>query len=234
MRSLAQSCAHAVRQIGVTVLEILYRYLFFTPFPKLKLVYFESTDPIREALRDASIAFEDVRVSLEEVETKYSGKQLPVLTVGGDVYSQSKAILRYAGKAARQYPKNPEHALKVDEMLELHTEFVAPLLASTHPQKFGFEPCDTQRNWCVQTHIPKYFDLLESMTAGGFLGDFDSKTIADILWHSTLLWLKEGKFDERINEASFEAYPLLNLYVRPKQSDTVSENVDETETTCSE
>jgi glutathione S-transferase len=39
---------------------------------------------------------------------------VPVLEVGGVVYCQSNAILRYVGKLAKLYPEDPVLALRAD------------------------------------------------------------------------------------------------------------------------
>ena len=49
---------------------------------------------------------------------------LPVLTVGGKSYSQSLAMLRYAGKKAGLYPTDDVMALGVDEVMDISQDIL--------------------------------------------------------------------------------------------------------------
>lgn len=95
-----------------------------TPAPKLKMSYFNVPymgEPIRNAFIIGGIDFEDHRVPYEDwsaMKPSMPFGSLPILTVDDDkVYSQSDAILLYAGKITGLYPRCPEKAMKVDEIL---------------------------------------------------------------------------------------------------------------------
>lgn len=89
----------------------------------LKLTYFDfhggRGEPVRLALHFGGIAFEDHRFSFPEfaeVRKNTPFGQVPVLSVDGQLITQSDAILRYAGKLAGLYPDDALQALICDEI----------------------------------------------------------------------------------------------------------------------
>ena len=125
--------------------------------------------------------------------------QLPVLEhEDGTVVAQSKAILRYVSKHCRLYPSDKLNAAIVDQWVELHTEFMQPILLSMFPARFGIVDFDkdAHRTWVRETHIPKYFAYIdEDLKSGAWLGRMDKCSMADTCWYPTLKFLREGKFD---------------------------------------
>nr|UZD11051.1 glutathione s-transferase 1 [Macrocystis pyrifera] len=70
----------------------------------------------RVALAVAGVDFEDKRMSFEEFgASKF--KTCPVYELDGTEYTQSTALLRYAGKLGGTYPEDALEALKVDEIV---------------------------------------------------------------------------------------------------------------------
>ncbi|CAN0135392.1 unnamed protein product, partial [Ectocarpus fasciculatus] len=68
----------------------------------------------RVALAYAGKDFEDNRMGFPEYGAcKWAGKGLPVLEMDGAEYTQSTALLRYAGKLGGLYPDDALAALKV-------------------------------------------------------------------------------------------------------------------------
>jgi len=93
---------------------------------QIKLTYFDFPggrgEPIRIALSIAGIEFEDIRISFAEFAEKkdqYPLKAVPVMEVDGVAYTQTNAMLRYAGSLANLYPQDPFQALLCDEVLDI-------------------------------------------------------------------------------------------------------------------
>lgn len=193
-----------------------------SPQPSLSLMYFDAkgiAQPIRDTFTLAGIAFTDVRLTREEFEAGRADLpfgQLPALEVDDETtVAQSKAILRYASKMAMTYPDLPLDAAIVDQWCELHTEFMQPLLVSMYPQRYGVTELDRpgHRSWIVQTHLPRYFSILEKeLEAHAFLGAMAEVSMADLCWCPTLQWLQSGTFDA-VGAEQFAEYPQLCDYI---------------------
>jgi len=91
--------------------------------PKLTYLHGKGKgEAIRLTLHIGNVAFEDERISYEELATRREAGllpfgQLPTLDIGdGTVYAQSQAILRWAGKQAGLYPEHLQ--LKCDMVIE--------------------------------------------------------------------------------------------------------------------
>eukprot|EP01060_Flectonema_neradi_P021731 TRINITY_DN29620_c0_g1_i1.p1 TRINITY_DN29620_c0_g1~~TRINITY_DN29620_c0_g1_i1.p1 ORF type:complete len:220 (+),score=32.73 TRINITY_DN29620_c0_g1_i1:38-697(+) len=96
-----------------------------------RLVYFPIAgriEPTRLALAIGGIPFEDERIPGAEwrktdLRKELGPRQLPLLFKGGDMYTQSMAMLRYACKISKVdgkplYPEDPEEALRCDELTD--------------------------------------------------------------------------------------------------------------------
>jgi glutathione S-transferase len=94
----------------------------------IKLTYFGikgRAEAIRQAFYVGGVEFEDARIAFPEwaalkPTTPYGS--LPTLEVDGEVYTQSNAMLRYAGKLSGLYPACAIGALKVDGVLDVVEE----------------------------------------------------------------------------------------------------------------
>lgn len=196
-----------------------------------ELVYFDVkgiAQCIRDAFAYSGIDFVDTRVTkpeFDEIKSSLLFGQLPMLKITSgqgrtEECFQSKAILRYVGKLGHLYPnRNPQDALSVDQWLELHSEFMNPLVLSMYPAKFGLGADvgnldrDKYRQWCIKEHIPKYMEYLnDHLELETWFGGMESVSIADMCWMSTLTWLKEGTFDGIDNEF-LKAYKYIELYM---------------------
>jgi glutathione S-transferase len=179
--------------------------------PELVLTYFDArglAQAIRETLRFGGVPFEDERLGHDEFlrrRAEFPFGQLPVLTVAPSepALAQSKAILRYAGRLTRTLPtSSPMDMALCDAWIELHTEFMAPIVLSMYPERFGL-PAWTpatraaHRRWLHETHLPKYIAMLRDATCEGneWIAGFDAPTVADICWVCTLEWLNDGTLD---------------------------------------
>ena len=103
--------------------------------PKLTLYYFDiqgPVEPARLALTIGGIAFEDKRVTFDEMKAMRAagelkgGGQLPQLHIGGAILSQSQAMGVYCAKLAGGglCPSDPLAAARVDEVIQFVNEDV--------------------------------------------------------------------------------------------------------------
>lgn len=195
--------------------------------PVLKLLYFDVkglAQAVRDTLTYAGIPFEDKRLTkdafADQKQTLPFG-QLPVLHVDDDVVAQSKAILRYASRRACTYPTNALNAALIDQFVELHTEFMNPLVMNMYPERVGLFQFDKaqHRKWCVEKHIPKYLAYLQkALTSTNededtlWLAQMDNVSMADFCWYPTLCWLHDGTFDG-VDATTFESYPNVLRFI---------------------
>lgn len=106
--------------------------------PQLTLTYFDIKggrgEPARIALKMSGIMFEDKRVNMQqwaELKTSTPFHALPVLSIDGEVISQSNAINRYVGKLCGLYPKDALQALRCDEIMDA-VEDISAKFATTY------------------------------------------------------------------------------------------------------
>ncbi len=194
---------------------------------------------IRNLLNDYGIDYVDQRVSSEQFKAmNLPYGQLPVLHVGTEVFAQSKAILRYAGKLTRTYAKDPIHSLGIDELIDLHTDFVSRIQCHLYPAKWGLSCMDEdarakQRAWLIDEWIPTHLQYLEThLSHGAYLGGFDAPTIADYCWKATLVWLRDGglpSYEATDWSYSINAYCDSNIPLIEESDEEKSKNGGEIE-----
>lgn len=102
--------------------------------PNLTLVYFDlpgRAEAIRLALVLGDVPFTDERIPLSDQSTKEQSpsERLPMLKIGGRTYSESVAILNYAGYLAGMAPKDAEAQLRVDMLVEITQDLFGPWVA---------------------------------------------------------------------------------------------------------
>jgi glutathione S-transferase len=114
---------------------------------RIALTYFESKfygEPIRMALFVGGIPFDDIRIKgnaegyAQVAEMRASGKlepfgQVPLLEVDGVSYTQSSALLRWAGSLSNLYPESAAGRLRCD-MVEAALQDIKEAL---RPQWYG-------------------------------------------------------------------------------------------------
>lgn len=162
----------------------------------LKLTYFDTTgraEPIRLALAVGGIAFEDERLSGDQfgaLKPKIPVGQVPVLTVDGVVYSQSAAILRYAGKLAGLYSRDDDlAAMRVDEVLDHIEDAVVKIYQNSS--------ADGRKQFVDET-LPKYLSALNKIAEENEKSPWlvgDSMTIADLKCYVFVTGLASGVLD---------------------------------------
>lgn len=187
--------------------------------PSLKLVYFDIpglAQGIRDTLSHGNIPFDDVRLSKEDFQAMKEDLpfgQVPVMRIGDSTryVAQSKTLLRLSGRLTHTYPtKDIETMAEVDSLLELHSEFMAPISMTLYPSRFGkigFDKAE-QRSWLHKEHIPKYVSYLEKeVSNGSWMLDLDAPSSADFCWVPTIEWLASGIVDDvKLESDVLDAY----------------------------
>ncbi|TMW63440.1 hypothetical protein Poli38472_002381 [Pythium oligandrum] len=144
--------------------------------PQLKITYFPIPVPAvlaRLALTYGGIEFEDERITSsvwsERKDTVPLGL-LPVLEIGNDVYVQSMAIARYAGRVSGLYPIDAIQALKVDTFLETLVEILNKCMEITSAKDTVNQR--EKRVQALRDFLPKTFAFMEEGAKGKYvLGD---------------------------------------------------------------
>eukprot|EP00904_Undaria_pinnatifida_P011733 jgi/Undpi1/7690/HiC_scaffold_23.g10163.m1 len=135
----------------------------------------------RVALAVAGVDFEDKRMSFAEFGAS-EFKTVPVYQMDGTDYTQSTALLRYAGKLGGLYPEDPLQALKVDEIVMI-LEDVFINLFGTMGEK------DEEKK--LKDLLEDAASKLEANTGSPFfIGD--SLTIADVQLHAVVATVQLG------------------------------------------
>ncbi|KDO29162.1 hypothetical protein SPRG_05406 [Saprolegnia parasitica CBS 223.65] len=169
--------------------------------PTLKLSYFDMAgraELTRLALYVADIPFEDERLTGEQFAARKQSlpfKQLPTLTVNGNVLAQSHAMARYAASLGGLYPAaDPLAAYRVDEILAASQDVLDALIVAAFSRDAAAKPALIKD--LVETKLPTMLPCIEArLTSSGkyFLGD--TLTLADLELY--LMWgnLTSGKWE---------------------------------------
>ncbi|CAN0074205.1 unnamed protein product, partial [Ectocarpus sp. 4 AP-2014] len=132
----------------------------------------------RVALAYAGKDFEDNRMGFPEYGAcKWAGKGLPVLEMDDAEYTQSTALLRYAGKLGGLYPDDALAALKVDEIVMIAEDVMANMF------KCMGQEDDTVAKGLLEGKIKTLVDMLVAELAANPSSKFfvgNSPTIADL------------------------------------------------------
>jgi glutathione S-transferase len=168
--------------------------------PKTTITYFDFPGRIetaRLAHHIAGIPFVDDRIQVEDwpaLKPKTPFGQVPTISVDGDVYAQSKAIARYAGRLAGLYPAVPTQAMAVDMLLESIDEIadlhIVPTVKEADPEKKR-----AMRQVLVKDVLPgqlNQFDRVVGRQNPNYAVG-DCLTIADLKVFNFSGWLNSGK-----------------------------------------
>ena len=180
-------------------------------------------EPIRLSFFISKIPFEDERITYEEIakrRTNLPYGQVPVLEVDGKVFSQSNAILRWAGRQGNLYPE--EVQLDCDAVLSC----IDDINKNLSPQWYGhslarcpgngkhFVPLTTQQKESVQAHLnndvlPGFFAMLAQHLGSNpyFCGSM--LTIADLKWYVVGSGFIDGTYCEGISRNILNNFPTL-------------------------
>lgn len=197
------------------------------PKPTLVLTYFDIegvAEPARLTARLGGISFTDERVQRSDwpsLKPKSKFGKLPMLTVDGETYAQSGAILRFVGRLSGMYPSDPRTALSVDELCGLSEDLFDAIRPSIYvmmdPSLSKREAVRKQtemRKEIANKNIPEIFGYYERQLnaqppGAWFVGE--KPTIADMMIFSQLRWLTSGKLDG-IPTTCLEPYPRLKSF----------------------
>ncbi|CAK4731477.1 hypothetical protein AeMF1_002425 [Aphanomyces euteiches] len=166
--------------------------------PSLKVIYFDMAgraETTRLALHVGGIPFEDERIAREawpELKPTLPYKQLPVLTVDGQVFSQSHAMARYAGVLSGLYPKdNAVDALRVDELCDFNEDILLAVVPTFREQ--DAEKRKAMSEDLAANKLPEMLAMLEARLAAS-KGPFvlDSISLADLSIYSTVSMFQSG------------------------------------------
>ena len=193
---------------------------------KIKLTYLGIkgfAEPIRLCLFMSGIPFEDERISYDEISKRRSTLpygQVPVLEVDGVVYSQSNAILRWAGRQGHLYPD--EFQLRCDAVISC----IDDINKSLSPQWYGhvlarcpgngkhFVPLSTLQkedteNYLNQEVLPGHFFMLERQLGSNPYFCGTTLTIADLRWYVVGSGFMDGTYCDGISESILNKFPSL-------------------------
>ncbi|KAF0719933.1 Aste57867_689 [Aphanomyces stellatus] len=170
--------------------------------PSLKLTYFDlagRAELTRLALTIGDIPFEDDRVPRDQwpaLKPTLPFRQMPVLTVDGQVITQSGAIARYAGALAGLYPTaTPLDAARVDEILFFTDDILNVVIATFRIADEAARKAE--RETLSTTKLPEMFGLLDARLAANAKGTWylDHLTLADLAIYLIVASVKSGWID---------------------------------------
>lgn len=175
--------------------------------PSIKFTYFPFAmrgEATRLALHIGGVPFEDERLSFEQFGAAreagtFPFRSLPILTVDGEVFAESNALLRFAGRLGGLYPKCEKDAMKVDMVVDAVETLVNALFKDSSAEG---------RKEFIENAIPRYVGAINKMyaaTEGPFLLG-ETMTVADVKLAGWASWMNSGKPFEHIPEGSLEKY----------------------------
>ncbi|KAF0719925.1 Aste57867_681 [Aphanomyces stellatus] len=171
-------------------------------FPTLKVTYFDvpgRAEMMRLALTIGDVPFEDERLTREAwtaFKPSAPFKQIPLLTVDGQVLAQSSAITRYAGILAGLYPTdNHLDACRVDEIVAFGEDVFMTILPTLFEQ--DADKKKAMREELAATKLPEMLAMLEARLAGASKGPWFLSTIslADLAVYTMVGMFKSGWLD---------------------------------------
>lgn len=187
---------------------------------QLQLNYFDMhggrAEPVRLALHIGGVAFEDHRFAFPafaEFRKSTPFGQVPTLHVDGAQFTQSDAILRYAGKLAGLYPTDPLQALLCDEVTYV-VEDAGVKMGPTF--RMSGEEQKAARLALVNGSMPVYLDWLQQRLqaqGGEFFAD-GRLTVADLKVFVDVRALNSGRFDHVPADLVERVAPALNAHMQ--------------------
>ncbi len=168
---------------------------------KVKLSYFDidggRAEPVRLALSLGSVEFEDHRVSFAEFKGMRDAtplNALPVLEIGGVMYTQANAMCRYFGKLAGLYPSDPWQAFLCDEVLEIVEDATLALGRTFGLQGDELKVARAALTEGMYTRCLKTLDKRLEAAGGEYFAD-RRLTVADLKMYVWIKRLKSGGLD---------------------------------------
>ncbi|WP_138514781.1 glutathione S-transferase family protein [Rhodoferax bucti] len=187
---------------------------------QLQLNYFDMhggrAEPVRLALHIGGVAFEDHRFAFPafaEFRKSTPFGQVPTLHVDGAQFTQSDAILRFAGKLAGLYPTDPLQALLCDEVTYV-VEEAGVKMGPTF--RMSGEEQKAARLALVNGSMPVYLGWLQQRLqaqGGEFFAD-GRLTVADLKVFVDVRALNSGRFDHVPTDLVERVAPALNAHMQ--------------------
>lgn len=176
--------------------------------PKIKLTYFDvpgRAQPIRHTFAIGGVAFDDEHVTWDQFDDmKKAGavpfNSLPALTVDGETFVESGAVLRFAGKLAGLYPAVEKDAMKVDMICDTLETLVSSILR---------DKTEAARAKVVAELFPLYYGTIDQMYSavkGPFLLG-ETLTIADVKLANFALPMNTGGFLNHVPAGCVDKFP---------------------------
>ena len=187
---------------------------------QLQLNYFDMhggrAEPVRLALHIGGVAFEDHRFAFPafaEFRKSTPFGQVPTLDVNGTSFTQSDAILRYAGKLAGLYPTDALQALYCDEVTYV-VEDAGVKMGPTF--RMSGEEQKAARLALVNGSMPVYLGWLQQrlQTQGGEFFADGRLTVADLKVFVDVRALNSGRFDHVPADLVERVAPALNAHMQ--------------------
>ena len=207
-RQASTECAAAV---GALAALVLY---FRRSRRDITLTYLDakgSAEATRLALTIGRVPFRDERLSYAEVallRDELPFGQVPTLRVGqsDEVYCQSAAILRYAGRSAGLFPSDPESQLRCEMILEIIAEMGRDLLPLWYKSVLRRDPngapgvpltqaqVQKVRSSVSTSYMPVGFRRLEKILGERTYFCGERMTVADLAFFVDATQIMEGTF----------------------------------------
>lgn len=188
--------------------------------PQLKLSYFDMhggrAEPVRLALHLGGVAFDDHRFAFPqfaEIRKSTPFGQVPTLDVDGTQFTQSDALLRFAGKLAGLYPTDALQALYCDEVTYV-VEDAGVKMGPTF--RMSGEEQKAARLALVNGSMPVYLGWLQQRLqaqGGEFFAD-GRLTVADLKVFIDVRALNSGRFDHVPTDLVERVAPALNAHMQ--------------------
>lgn len=197
----------------------------------LTLTYLDArgiAESTRLTLAIGRVSFRDDRITREEVHKRRGALpfgQVPTLRVGDEnLYCQSAAILKYAGRRAGLFPSDTEAQLRCDMVLEIIAELGRDLLPLWYKSVLRRDPMTgapgvllTQaqvlnvRIRVSTSYLPVGYRRLEKILGEGPYFCGDAMTIADVAFFVDATQILDGTFldDAGVGPAVLEDCPNL-------------------------
>jgi glutathione S-transferase len=169
--------------------------------PELELTYFDFDggrgEVARLTLHLGGVSFVDKRIPVDQwpaLRESTPLHALPLLSVDGEVITQSNAINRYLGVLVGLYPEEPLEALRCDEVMDVVEDVVTRIVAT-----FGMEGTALRdaRMALVEGPISLYLARLNEMLVrrGEEYFAADRLTVADLKVYVWVKSLRRGGLD---------------------------------------
>ncbi|GMF43168.1 unnamed protein product [Phytophthora fragariaefolia] len=186
-------------------------------FPSIKLTYFGAAgraEVPRLIFYIGGVPFQDNRIDANQFKAMKESLplgQVPILEVDGEVFTQSHAIVRYAGRLGGHYPvSTPYLALKIDEVLHAMGEVEEKMGPSFREP--DADKKKAMREELAAVTLPRYAALLEARLEK--MQQIPAFTSDDVYVHEVVLysWVKmmRAGYIDFIPTSVLDGYKLLN------------------------